>query len=79
MEPGMNIRINLIILIIALSDLGNFNISLAVEQWHKQSKRTTWAIDQQGSVSHIMFYQSEGRATWAVQRATWALPTIAQM
>ena len=30
-------------------------------------------------MSHRMFYQSEGRATWAVQRATWALPTIAQV
>ena len=30
-------------------------------------------------MSHTMFYQSEGRATWAVQRATWALPTIAQV
>ena len=31
------------------------------------------------SVSHRMFHQSEGRATWAVQRAIWALPTIAQV
>ena len=47
-------------------------------QWRNQSKRVTWATDQQHQC-HRMFYQSEGRATWTVQRATWELPTIAQV
>ena len=45
------------------------------QQLRNQSKRATWATDQRtASVSHRMFYQSEGKATWAVQRATWAMP-----